>query len=49
VVLWCLSSAPDDLALKKRFIFKISFGGGLFVKLVCSNGQIVKICDIGQP
>jgi hypothetical protein len=43
VALRCLSSAPHDLALKKNVTFEISFGGGLFVKLVFANDQIVKI------
>ncbi len=43
LALRCLSLAPYNLMLNKRVIFKISFGGGLFVKLVFAKGQIVKI------
>lgn len=44
IALRCLSSAPDDLALNRMVIFKISFSGGSFVKFVFLKGQIVKIC-----
>jgi hypothetical protein len=43
MALRCLSSAPGDLTLTKRVIFKISFSSGLFVKKVFIKGQIVKI------
>ena len=46
LALRCLSSAPYDLALNKMVIFEISFGHELFVKLVFTKGQIVKICVI---
>jgi hypothetical protein len=43
LALICLSSAPYDLALKKRIIFEISFGYSLFVKLVFEKCPIVKL------
>jgi hypothetical protein len=38
LALRCLSSAPYDLALNKRVIFKISFGHDSFIKLVFVKG-----------